>query len=318
MKGKPGILSVVVPGCALGLLLFLKAENQTPQIPQTPVKIIAVSESTGLPEYQQAVAGFNEILKKENLSIDLKMYAYDPENEINVEEIKTQKPALVLTLGSNATHFISEKITDIPIVFAMVMDPRGSGITSKNIVGASLDIPVTLQLEHLKAVVPRVKRVGVVYSPAENESIIREARQAAGNLGLVLKAYPVKSHSEIPRIKDLAIDVLWIIPDTILLHPAILKRILLSSIRKRLPVMGCSRSFARGGALLAISCDYEDIGKQAGEMAARILKGETYSQSKTSKPRKIKLYINQMVADRIGITIPGKILREADEVFGKK
>jgi putative ABC transport system substrate-binding protein len=81
--------------------------------------------------------------------------------------------------------------------------------------------------------------------------------------------------------------------------------------------MGYNRSWARGGALLALSCDYKDVGRQTGEIVLRVLNGENYSDLTISRPRKVKLYLNEIVADRLGIKFPKKILQKAEEVFGQ-
>lgn len=317
MKNKLTVLiSLVLNGLVLlGVFLvfsfLLRAKNQG------PVTIAAVGKSQYMLTYQQAVRGFNEYLKKENITANLKIYQFNPGDETIVRQIRSLNPTLILTLGTAATKFISEKITDIPIVFSMILDPWGSSITSKHIVGAALDVPAKIQLEYLKAVVPKLKRVGVVYNPSESEFIVREGIQAANELGFTLNTYPVNSTGEIPKIANLTIDALWIIPDSLVCQPAILKRILHSSIKERIPVIGFSRLFARAGALLALSCDLEDTGRQAGEIALRIVKGENYSRLQIIRPRKVKVYINKLVADRLGIDIPEHILKKAAEVFGK-
>ena len=81
--------------------------------------------------------------------------------------------------------------------------------------------------------------------------------------------------------------------------------------------MGFTHYYARGGALLAVACDYEDIGRQSGEMVVKLLKGEDYSCLKITVPRKVKLYLNKITADRLGITIPDEIILKASEVFGQ-
>lgn len=289
--------------------------------PPAPGKIIIVVESLAVPQYNEAVSGFKKNLKKESIIVHLEMIECDPEDDNKkqnlIKRIKSQQPSLILTVGTYHTKFVSQHINDIPIVFTMVLDPWGASITSKNIVGASLDIPVRVQWETLKSVLPKLECLGVIYNPSENERIIREAKQIANELGLTLKTYPVKSLCEIPRIEDLSIDALWIVPDNMVCQNAILKRILLSSSRERIPVLGFSRFFARAGALMSVACDYEDIGRQSGQLAARILMNENYSQLKISVPRKIKLYINQVVAHRFGINIPKKILQKAEEIFGQ-
>ena len=65
-----------------------------------------------------------------------------------------------------------------------------------------------------------------------------------------------------------------------------------------------------------MSCDYCDIGRQAGEIVIDVLKGKTGDRKKIEPPRKYKLFFNKTVARRLKITIPEKLLQKADKVFG--
>jgi putative ABC transport system substrate-binding protein len=78
--------------------------------------------------------------------------------------------------------------------------------------------------------------------------------------------------------------------------------------------MGIS-PFVRSGALLALSCDNADIGRQAGELAVKILNGARPTDLPITVPEKIRLAINLKTAKRIGLNIPSQIVDKADEVF---
>ena len=78
--------------------------------------------------------------------------------------------------------------------------------------------------------------------------------------------------------------------------------------------MGLSSAYVRAGALFALDCDYDDIGKQAGEVALLILCGNSPYEVPITTPRKIYLSINQKTAERIGIEIPAALLKIAEEV----
>ncbi len=136
-------------------------------------------------------------------------------------------------------------------------------------------------------------------------------------MGLILKTFPVKSAKEIPEIKEMKIDALWLIPDLVVCQPTVIGHILRSSLKHKIPVMGVSQSYVKAGALLALSCDYEDIGRQSGEIALRILNGESLVDIPVSVARKTKLYLNLAVAERLRIKIPRDIIKRAEEVFGK-
>ncbi len=304
-------------GCMVGLLWVMAGSALVFPSPNGreddhPI-VIAVVKEMGIQEYDRAVEGFREILEKEKITAKLEIIDRDDRNVI--PRIKALKPALILTMGSSTTKSVADGIKEIPIIFSVVIDPRGSSIISRNIIGAAVDIPVKIQLETLRSAFPGLKRLGVVYNPPENEALVQEARAAVPGLGFTLNTYPVNSEIEIPKIEDLNIDLLWIIPDNMVCNPVILKRILLSCIQNHVAVMGFTRYYARGGALLAVACDYEDIGRQSAEMAVKLLNGEQYSCLKITAPRKVKLYLNKIAADRLGITIPGEIIQKASEVY---
>jgi putative ABC transport system substrate-binding protein len=277
--------------------------------------VISAIKSGAIAQYDTALEGFKKSVEGRNVLVVLNEYDLKDGNAL--EHIRSQEWDLILTLGTPASKVMSENIENIPVVFSVVLFPERNHIKGENVTGASLDIPVGIQLENLKAVVPDKKTIGVIYNPEENEDTMRKARQIVGGMGLILKTFPVKSTKEIPRIKEMGIDALWLIPDTVVSQPAIIGHILRSSLRYKVPVMGVSRSYAKAGALLALSCDYEDIGRQSGEMALRILSGEGPADIPVSIPRKVKLYLNLAVAERLKIKIPREIIENADEVFGK-
>ena len=170
----------------------------------------------------------------------------------------------------------------------------------------------------MKRTLPNVRTVGIFYNPAENSDFIETAQTAAKSNGFNLKTYTVTSTKEIPEIKDLNIDALWMIPDTVVCKTATVEHIFLSSLKHKIPVMGISASYAKAGAIMAVSCDYRDIGAQAGETAHMILNGTKPGSIAISSPRKTKLYINLTVADRLNIKIPGNVVSEAAQVYGKR
>jgi putative ABC transport system substrate-binding protein len=81
--------------------------------------------------------------------------------------------------------------------------------------------------------------------------------------------------------------------------------------------MAWSSYFAHAGALFAVTCDFEDVGRQTGDIAAELLKGKQYEDLSVTSPRRVSLYFNQAVADRLKIKIPREFLEKADFVYGK-
>jgi putative ABC transport system substrate-binding protein len=276
---------------------------------------VVIVKSKDIAPYQAVSDQFTRTLKATNRSAVIRTYALNEENLIN--KIRSDNPDLILTLGTSATKLVAEKVGDIPLLFSMVMDPEGSGLKAANMTGTSLDIPAGTQLGKLKEVVPKARRIGVIYNPGENSALIQRAKRAAADMGITLVTYPVRSAKEIKNIAEMRIDALWLVPDSIVCQPVIVKQILYSGLKAKIPVMGISSHYVSAGALLALSCDYEDIAKQAGEIATRILYGKDPGTIPVGSPRKTKLYLNQVVADKIGIRIPEAILNDAEKVFGR-
>jgi putative ABC transport system substrate-binding protein len=207
----------------------------------------------------------------------------------------------------------------------MVLNPDISGYvesmqsSGNNLTGASMDISVRSQFEMLMSVVSNVKKIGVMYDPQENQIVIDRALKTAKDMGIQLLARKVYSEKEVPEVlEDISdnIDALWAVSDSTIFIPQSIQFILLHTLRNSIVFMGISPSFVEAGALLALTCDYEDIGRQSGEIAIRVLTGEKPGNIPVSIPGKTLLSINLRTAQQIGVEIPRDIIKKADEVFG--
>ncbi len=274
---------------------------------------IVVVKSQDIAPYNTVLNEFTKTLKEMDQSTAIKTYSIKEGNIIN--KIRSDNPDLILTLGTPATKLAAENIEDIPLIFSMVMDPEGSGLKAPNMTGVSLDIPAATQLTKFKTAVPGLSRIGVIYNRAETGRLVQQAQKAAANLGITLVLYPVRSAKDIKEFSQMRIDALWLIPDSVVCQPAIIRQILYSGLKAKIPIMGISSHYVSAGALLALSCDYQDIGRQAGEIAGMVLAGTDPAAIPVSSPRKTKLYLNQIVADKIGIRFSKAVLDDAEEVI---
>ena len=114
-------------------------------------------------------------------------------------------------------------------------------------------------------------------------------------MGLELVMLPVGSEKDLLAVtSDLSsrMDVLWSVADSTVFSPSGLRQVLLATLRGRVPFVGLSPSFVKAGALLALSVDYQDVGRQSGEQALRILAGEEPSQIPVTTPRSLSLSLN--------------------------
>jgi putative ABC transport system substrate-binding protein len=140
--------------------------------------LMAFSESD--PEAQSWAAGFREELGKlgwtegVNVEIDTRWATADVESlQRSAKQLVALQPDLILTGSTPATAAMRQQTDTIPIVFAMVGDPVGSGfVASLSRPGGNLTgfTPIENSLggkwvELLKEVAPRVARVAMVFDP---------------------------------------------------------------------------------------------------------------------------------------------------------
>lgn len=242
---------------------------------------------------------------------------------IIVDSVDIIKPTLLLTIGSSATRFAQDNFSGIPIVFAAVKYPVLSGFVEStarpggNITGASIDVPVDVQFRYFKRIVPDLKIIGVLYTN-NTASLIPRARAEAKGLRLTLVAVKVSDTRELPKALDslaAAVDGIWSLADPNLFDPQSTKYILLNSLRKGIPFMGFSRHVVESGALFALDFDYKAVGRQAGEISNRIIKGERPQNISVTSADVIWFHYNEKTAKHIDITIPDELAAVAKEIY---
>ncbi|MFH0791692.1 MAG: ABC transporter substrate-binding protein [bacterium] len=273
-------------------------------------KIIVCVINSNIPAYEEAIAGFREALIQEN--IEFKAINYNLNNPPPPE---IDKADLFFTIGTNATRAISDKIKNIPVVFTMVTNPQFS---AQNVTGVTMEIPFSDQLVVLSNISPRPKKIGIIYDPNKTRKYVEMYIKESHGKGFEILTRQVSSVNEVFRaIRAFrsSIDCLFVIPDPTVYTIKSIEDILLYSLREGLPVVGISPGYVKAGALFSISSNYGQMGKEAGQIAARLLRGEKPSKIPYASPKQFDLSINLIVADRIGITFPDKLIREAKNVY---
>jgi putative ABC transport system substrate-binding protein len=285
---------------------------------------VQVVRSNDLQAYEDANSGMRTQLEENLSGVQFQDYILKPgagENERILSQVQ-KGSSLIMTVGTEATQLVSNRIKDRPIVFCMVLGPTKAGLvrsldsSGNNLSGASLDIPIGTQFEKFKALVPNLKNLGVLYT-AETESKVKSAESIARSSGFNLVSVKISSEKEIPQALEWLAeqtDGLWAVPDAIIFSPSSTEQLLLFTLRNGIPFMGLSSAYVRAGALFALDCDYTDIGRQAGEVALSVLSGDHPSQIPISRPRRVRVSVNEKTARRIGFKIPPSFLKSADLV----
>jgi len=287
-------------------------------------------------EAQAFVAAFREALQRvgwtdgSNIRIDTRWAA--PGNaearQHLAAELVALKPDAILSHNTPTTSALLKETRTIPIIFAFVSDPLGSGFISSfarpgaNVTGFAVLEPTMAGkwLELLKEIAPRLVRVGVLFDPATAtyaEYYLRPVKAAALSLGVEVIAAPVRSPSELESTIAAQARApnggLVVMPDSFTsAHRAEITSL---AARYRLPAVYPFRFFAELGGLLSYGNDQIDNFRRAATYADRILKGAKPSELPVQAPVKFELVINHKSAKALGLDVPPTLLARADEVI---
>jgi putative ABC transport system substrate-binding protein len=281
---------------------------------------IAVLISHDAPPYQAALSGFQASLKGRGVEASYEVYPIrgDPaEANRAVQRIKQNGVRLLYSLGALATAAVIRAEIDVPLTACLLLNTADIKKTP-HAAGVALEIPVHIQFQWLQRLVPNAKRIGVLFNPKENQDKVDVAARVAREMGLTLTARAIEAPRDIPSaLNDLAneADVVWALPDHVVLSPETAKPLLLFSLRHRIPFVGLSTSWAKAGALYALDRDYTDLGAQCGEIAMAILDGRSPESLPPASPRKVVYAINLQTARHMKITLPDHLVQGAAEVF---
>ncbi len=299
----------------LCLLCLICYPPLCPAAAQTEVSVILSSNKA---PYQQTYSGFRGLFTEKDSAAVFSEYSLEKEDpEEIVRHISQKRPAIVFTIGTKATELAKNKIKELPVVFSMVLDP--AVYADSNLTGVSLEIPASVKLDGIKRILPNAKKIGVIYSP-------RVAREygdilsSADEYGFQIVGSEIASAREFPdALKDISwrIDAFLMIPDATIYFPQSVNYLLLESLKGKFPVVGLSSAYTKAGAILSFEADYHEVGRQAGEIALRVLGGVLPGQIKPAVPGKLKYSLNLATAEKLGLTVPCQDIRETAEVFGK-
>jgi putative ABC transport system substrate-binding protein len=287
---------------------------------------LAVIKSLDLPEYNLAFEGFISALQAtgyEPVTTVVTLGRGDAEIEDALQSVRNDEPDLILALGTRAAMEISRLEKRTPIVYSMVLrslsGPPGTGElpSQANVTGANLNIPLRVQLQKIKLAFPTAHRVGVISDPAQTKSLVDSVRSLAKMSDLELRVQWVKNENDIPnavRALSDSVDVFWMLPDQTVLTPRSSRFIIFELIKAGVPIMGLSSAYVKAGALLALDCNYQDIGRQSGELAVRILAGQPPAQLQQTQPRAFTLAVNMKVREHLRVPLDESVVRDSNVV----
>jgi putative ABC transport system substrate-binding protein len=295
--------------------------------------LMAYAESD--PEAQTWVTAFREELQRlgwvegRTILIDIRWAGANVESiERSAKEVVALKPELVLSSSTPTTAALLQETRTLPIIFALVADPVGSGFVANlahpggSVTGFTNLEPTlgTKWLGLLREISPRVGRVAFLFNPATApyaEYYLKPFRDAAASVGVEAITAPVHSAPQLESV--IAVQAgepntgIIAMPDAFLsVHRA---EIVSLAARYRLPAIYPYRFFAELGGLLSYGTEPTDNFRHAATYVDRILKGTKPSELPVQAPDKFQMIINLKTAKALGLDVSPQLQERADEVI---
>ncbi|MGX7173310.1 ABC transporter substrate-binding protein [Enterococcus ratti] len=299
--------------CALG---GCSSTSHSSKKPDT-MKTIGVLQLVQHQSLDATYKGFKEGLAEKgykegaNLTIDYQNAQNNQDNLKSMsEKLVKEEPDLLLGIATPAAQSLLNETTTIPITVTAVTDLEKAHLVSSNekpngnVTGTTDMVPIKKQTDLLLRIVPNAKTIGIMYNTGEANSKIQGelAEKAFKKAGVKVKVLTANSTNDVQQVtKSLAKDVegIYIPTDNTFSSAASV----IGEVAKetKTPIVAGSIDQVKEGGLATIGIDYEQLGKQTGKMAAKILDGKKPSELSIETAENLSLYVNKEMAKALGI-----------------
>ncbi|WOC33118.1 MULTISPECIES: ABC transporter substrate-binding protein [Caproicibacterium] len=267
-------------------------------------------------------AGFEE---GKNVTYDVQNAQGDQSNCVTVANtMASKKPDLILAIATPIAQSVAKVVTDTPVVITAVTDPADAKLVDSNekpggnVTGTSDKTPVEEQIKLIKQVVPKATTIGIMYCSSETNSKLQAdwAKAACEANGLKYQEFTVSAANEIQQVAQSMVgkvQAVYIPTDNMLATG--MKVVTGVTTQAKLPVFVGESGMVENGGLLTVGINYEELGKQTGAMAAKILKGEAKPADMPIEYQKqYDVSYNSAVAKQLGVTLPESITEKGKDV----
>lgn len=233
---------------------------------------------------------------------------------------------VIVAISTPAAQAVLSATKKIPVVYGAVTDPVAAqlvttmGPSGTNVTGVSDRLLPGRQVGLIRKLLPKARRIGMVYSPSEANSMVavREMKQALADQGIELIEVAA------PRSVDVGqaarrlvgkVDAIYSGTDNnvVAAYEALVK----VGDDARLPLIAADSDSARRGAVAALSVNYHNLGRQAGGQVVAILRGDDPGDMPSQTSENLELILNVEAARKQGVELSDALKAEATEIVGR-
>ena len=268
------------------------------------------------------------IKEGDNLTVEYKNAAADMGTAKQISDsLVSDKVDLVCAIATPSAQsaYNAAMKANIPVIYTAVTDPVAAELADKDgkpvgeVTGTSDKLPVEEQLKMIREMLPDAKKIGIMYTTSEANSVsaIEEYKSLVEKYDFELVEKGITTTADVSLAADdllSKVDCITNLTDNTVV--ASLPTILDKANEKKIPVFGSEIEQVKIGCLAAEGIDYIALGKQTGKMAAKVLKGEAKASEQNFETiTEPGFYVNNKVAENLGITVPENLANNAVESF---
>lgn len=312
---------ILALAAASALVLPAKAEDIT-------VAITAIVEHPALDAARDGVkaaladAGYKE---GENIKFLYESAQGNPGTAAQIaRQFVGEEPTVIVPISTPSAQAVVAATRDIPVVFTAVSDPLGAQLVSDldkpggNVTGLSDMSPVADHIKLIQEITPNAKSIGFVYNTAEANSVstLAAMKAEAEKAGLTIVESVATKSSEVQgatRALIGRVDVIYIPTDNTIVSA--LEAAVGVAEEAKVPLYSGDTDSVARGALASVSFNYFDVGRQTGEVVARILKGEAPGDIPVRVADGSDLVVNRKAAEKMGVTFSDDLVKRATKVI---
>ena len=242
-------------------------------------------------------------------------------------ELVRLKVDVLFPIGPPSVRAAFAATRDIPIVaHDLETDPVAAGYAQRysrpgrNLTGLFLDSPdlAGKWLELLKAMVPRLSRVVVLWDATSGPVPLNAVRNAAPALGVKLQVLKIHTPADIDKAPTAfggRAQAVIALPSPMMYNEnAHLAKLM---TKHRLPATSMFVPFAEAGGLLAYGPEMAATFEQCAVLLAKVLGGAKPGDLPIERPNKFIFVLNSKAAGDLHLTVPDTVLLRADRVINK-
>jgi putative ABC transport system substrate-binding protein len=319
---------------ALAVIVMSAAACKAPETKKVPT--IAVANYGAHPLIDVTIAAFKgrlaELGYEEGKNVNIEWSSV--EGNVNlapqmVSALLAKSPNVIVSLTTPISQAVAKRAKGkVPVVFCGVTDPIGAGLVpswnndpASGITGTSDRWPYAEQLDLIRQLVPKARRVGIPFNSGESNSryALDQIQPLAQARGLEVVTAVATDIGEVRKAVDSlvarGVDVIYVTSDNTVM--AGFESVLKVAHERKIPVIvGESANVERGG-LATYSVDYTELGRATADLTDKVLKGAIPGSLPIVAFKGAQLYINPDAAEKMGVTVPADVLGRAKIVHTK-